>query len=278
MNTKLFIISIFSVFISGCNGSDAPKLKDIEPQIKKSLANYCEYATASNFEKINGFEEKDRNGNLEYMVEFKYDLTVKANNEWRDKYYKLNSDLPEINKSILSLNQEITKISNEAKDYIYTMMERKSTSPYSYSESIARQQKIYIDTYKKYHIPLEELVSKFIEKHKKWEEKIVFRDFVIDSSYLLLSYNDIPHDYKMTIIKIPSDAKERFKEIPIKCIGAYERDSPLKFFRKELIYLTKLENGRSYEPEIAESFIRGVSKTITIKAPMRKTENGWVFK
>lgn len=274
-------ILALSAVIAGCSNSNNPSIKDIELKTNQSLKNQCEYAVASNFEKINGYEEKDRNGNPEYIVEFKYDLTLGATDEWRRHYDKWNSEIANADESVKNFLTELEKIVRDAEQYAGNV---RQSLPYStYTESQDRNRKIYIDVSKTYYTSLKKLTEEFIEKNKKWESIFEFGEVSMMPVQRILGVldRDIPEEYQMKGIKIPGRVKEKIIEIPTACVGRDERgsklDTPLIFFEKEFIYLTKLRQ-RGYEPEKAKLFIKGDTKEITVKSIMRKTEKGWFFK
>ncbi|CAM5554953.1 hypothetical protein [Eoetvoesiella caeni] len=274
-------ILALSAVITGCSNSNSPSIKDIELKVSQSLKNQCEYVIASNFKKINGYEEKDRNGNPEYIVEFKYDLTLKATDAWTSDYDRWNREIADADKSVKNFLKELERIVHDAEKYVDNA---KKSEPYStYRELLDRDKNIYIDVSKTYYTSLKTLAEEFIEKNKKWDSIFEFGEvsmMPVDVS-LSLPRHVVPEEYEMRGIKIPGRVKEKITEIPTACVGRDERggklDTPLIFFEKEFLYLTKLKP-RGYEPEKAKLFIKGDTKEITVKSTMRKTEKGWFFK
>lgn len=280
--TSLTILTL-SILISGCGSSSTPSEKDIEKNITKEIKNYCEYASISHLKKINGYEQKDSRGNIEYIVEFQYDLMLKADNKWESDYKNLNNGIAEAKDALIPLHTEVNKIIKEANEYAIEAPRDRTITVHPSGNSYEGGAAIYIEIYNKYQIPLQMTVESFMSKNKKWENLFSYKNIFISGPMIHLNSHrlNIPEEYELKSIKAPNAVEEKITEIPTTCIGRgeYQRqlETPLKFFERDFIYLTKMGT-RGYEPEKTKKFIDGATKEIKMTRAMHKTENGWIFK
>lgn len=283
MKKNSLTILTLSILISGCGSSSTPSEKDIEKNITKEIKNYCEYASISNLEKINGYEQKDSRGNIEYIVEFQYDLILKADNKWKSDYKNLNDGIAEAKEALGPLHAEINKIIKEANTYAVEAPRDKTITVHPSGNRYEGGAAISIEIYNKYQKPLQIEIESFMNKNKKWENLFSYKDVFISGPMIYLNSNrlNIPEEYELKPIKAPIAVEEKITEIPTTCIGRgeYQRqlETPLKFFERDFIYLTKMGT-RGYEPEKTKSFMDGATKNIKMTRAMHKTENGWIFK
>ncbi len=280
--TSLTILTL-SILISGCGSSSTPSEKDIEKNITKEIKNYCEYASISNLEKINGYEQKDSRGNTEYIVEFQYDLMLKADSKWKSEYKNLNDGIAEAKEALGPLHAEINKIITEANTYAAEAPRDNTITVHPSGNRYEGGAAISIEIYNKYQKPLQIEIESFMNKNKKWEKLFSYKNVFISGPMIYLNSNrlNIPEEYELKSIKAPIAVEEKITEIPTTCIGRgeYQRqlETPLKFFERDFIYLTKMGT-RGYEPEKTKSFMDGATKNIKMTRAMHKTENGWIFK
>lgn len=280
--TSLTILTL-SILISGCGSSSTPSEKDIEKNITKEIKNYCEYASISNLEKINGYEQKDSRGNIEYIVEFQYDLMLKADNKWKSDYKNLNDGIAEAKEALGPLHTEINKIIKEANTYAAEAPRDNTITVHPSGNRYEGGAAISIEIYNKYQKPLQTEIENFMNKNKKWENLFSYKNVYISGPMIYLNSHrlNIPEEYELKSIKAPIAVEEKITEIPTTCIGRgeYQRklETPLKFFERDFIYLTKMGT-RGYEPEKTKSFMDGATKNIKMTRAMHKTENGWIFK